>query len=316
MNPPWLSVLMPTYNGEKYLSSALDSIAIQNDNQIECIIVDDGSTDNTLVIANSYQDKIPLKIIEKQRKGNWVANTNYALSLAKADYVCFLHQDDIWLPKRLAIVKNLITKYPEVDLFLHSSSFIDERGKELGLWQSPLPSVPVIIDRNLSIERLLVQNFIAIPAPVFKRELALQAGGLEEQLWYTADWDFWLKIAASGKTIYYPKPLAAFRVHGGSQTVLRSSSLSDFRGQLETVVKKYWQIWQAPRSRKNFILKIALFSVELNTALAAKIHGQKINLFELIKRFLFLGISGWFKYFYYSRIWERISSRLKARLII
>jgi glycosyltransferase involved in cell wall biosynthesis len=319
MQQLWLSVLMPTYNGANYLASALDSIIAQKATAfegIEYIIVDDGSTDETLKIINSYQDKLPLKIIQRQRQGNWVANTNYALSVASADYVCFLHQDDLWLPKRLTVIKGLVQKYPEVNLFLNPSILIDERGKYLGLWQCPLPSLPTIINDNLAIERLLVQNFIAIPAPVFKRELALKIGGLDEQLWYTADWDFWLKIATSGQTIYYSKPLSAFRVHGGSQTVLRSSSLSDFRQQLELVVKKYWSSWQAPRSLKNSTFKIALFSIEINTALAAKIHGKKINFFQLIKQFFLLGMTGWFKYFYYSRIWERVSARLKTQLKI
>ncbi|MGL5871042.1 MAG: glycosyltransferase [Xenococcaceae cyanobacterium] len=317
MQQLWLSVLIPTYNGANYLASALDSIIAQKETAfegIEYIIVDDGSTDETLKIINSYQDKLPLKIIQRQRQGNWVANTNYALSVASADRVCFLHQDDLWLPERLTVIKSLIQKYPEVNLFLNPSMFIDDRGKHLGLWQCPLPSLPTIINDNVTIERLLVQNFIAIPAPVFKRELALKIGGLDEQLWYTADWDFWLKIAASGNIIYYSKPLSAFRIHGNSQTILRSSSLTDFRQQLELVVRKYWSSWQAPRSIKNSILKIALFSIEINTALAAKIHGKKIKFLPLIKQFLLLGMTGWFKYFYYSRIWERVSARLKTRL--
>ncbi|MGL5806383.1 MAG: glycosyltransferase family 2 protein, partial [Xenococcaceae cyanobacterium] len=93
MQQLWLSVLIPTYNGANYLASALDSIIAQKETAfegIEYIIVDDGSTDETLKIINSYQDKLPLKIIQRQRQGNWVANTNYALSVASADRVCFL----------------------------------------------------------------------------------------------------------------------------------------------------------------------------------------------------------------------------------
>ena len=86
MQKPWLSVLIPTYNGEAYLASALDSILIQGDDEIECIIVDDGSTDATLSIAQSYQDKLSLTVIQRQRQSNWVANTNYAMALAEGEY--------------------------------------------------------------------------------------------------------------------------------------------------------------------------------------------------------------------------------------
>ena len=161
---------------------------------------------------------------------------------------------------------------------------------------------------------MLVQNFISIPAPIFKREVALNAGGLNENLWYTADWDFWLKIASCGEAIYYPKPLAAFRVHPTSQTIRRSSYIQDFQKQLEVVAKNYFELWEAPESLKKSIWEVAVFSIEVNTALAAMIHGQKTNLLRLLYSFFALGHSGWQRYLRDSRIWERISARLKAKL--
>jgi glycosyltransferase involved in cell wall biosynthesis len=314
MTQPWLSVLIPTYNGETYLASALDSIIAQGDINIECIVIDDGSNDRTFSILNDYQDKLPLKIIQRERQGNWVANTNYALSVATAEYVCFLHQDDLWLNDRLEIMKHLIDENPQINLFLHSSQFIDVKGNFLGLWQCPLPSSPFLIDANLITKRLLIQNFIPIPAPIFKREIALNVGGLDEKLWYTADWDFWLKLASSGKTLYYPKPLSAFRIHSNSQTILRSSYLQEFQEQLEIVLKRYLEIWEVPNRAKKTIGKIANFSIEVNTTLAGLIHGQKFNLVKLLISFLSLGLSGCYQYLRDSRIWERVSARLKAQL--
>lgn len=76
MSNPWLSVLIPTYNGEKYLAKALNSIAIQDDFDIECLAIDDGSTDETLAILKYFQTQIPLKIVTREPQKNWVANTN------------------------------------------------------------------------------------------------------------------------------------------------------------------------------------------------------------------------------------------------
>jgi glycosyltransferase involved in cell wall biosynthesis len=314
MNQPWLSVLMPTYNGEAYLRSALNSILIQDDPNIECIVVDDGSSDDTLSILGSYKDKLPLKIVQRERQGNWVANTNYALSLASAEYVCFLHQDDLWLKDRLATIKNLIERYPTANLFLHPSQFVDPKDNYLGLWQCPLPVYPSIINANTMIERLLVQNFISIPAPIFKREIALKVGGLDEKLWYTADWDFWLKIAFFGEIIYYSKPLSAFRLHPNSQTVRRSSYLQDFHQQLEIVAQKYLEQWQTSKQLKRQIRKIARFSIDVNTTLAGMVHGKKANLFKLLYAFFALGALGGYKYLRDSRIWERVYARLKIKL--
>jgi glycosyltransferase involved in cell wall biosynthesis len=311
---PWLSVIIPTYNGELYLPTTLDSILAQCDTDIECIIVDDGSTDSTMAIVERYRSKLSLKIIKQERLGNWVAGTNYGLVIARGEYACFLHQDDYWLEKRLRVMRDLISEAPEAGLLLNPSHYVDSSGKYLGLWRCPLPPFPKIISPDLITERLLIQNFISIPAPIFKRELALKLGGLDETLWYTSDWDFWLKIAASTKTLYYPGPLTAFRIHGESQTVQRSASYADFRGQLDIVLEKHLGRWNALRAKKEKIQRIAKFSNELNVTLAGRFHGQDRSVLPLILSFILLGPAGWFRYVRDSRVWERIFVRLMGRI--
>jgi hypothetical protein len=312
---PWLSVLMPIYNGEAYLRSALDSIASQgNSNSIECIVVNGESSDGTLAILKSYQDNLPIRILQRERTTNWVTKTNYALSLARGEYVCFLHHDDLWLKDRLKTMKQLTEQFPGPVLLLHPSNFLDNKGNNLGTWNCPLPALPAVIKPDLMIERLLVQNFISILGPVFRRETALKVGGLDESLWYTADWDFWLKIAACGDSLYYPRPLSGFRVHPSSQTVVRSSGSQDFREQLESVAAKHFASWQVSTSHKQRLRQVADFSIEVNIALAGAAHGQKTNILALLIAFLLLGPSGGYRYLRDSRIWERASARMKAQI--
>ena len=305
---PWLSVIIPTYNGSKYLASALNSVVVQQDSEIECVVIDDGSTDNTLAIVGEFEDRLNIKLITKARAGNWVANTNHALKEAAGKYACFLHQDDLWLEGRLERVKKAIAAYPQAKLYLHDSVFIDELGKPLGLWRCPLASKQHIISADEMVGKLLVQNFVAIPAPVFERSAALEIEGLDCDLWYTADWDFWLKLAALGDTCYIPRPLAAFRVHGDSQTIRRSSSIAEFRQQMRSVVDKH-----LPQSSQK-VSRVAFFSTEVNTTLAAMVHGESPNLLKLGLDFTRLGPAGWWRYWQDSRIQERISARLKAKL--
>jgi len=314
MRVPWLSVLIPTYNGEKYLPAALDSILTQSESDIEYIVVDDGSTDATLEIIKTYQQKIPLTLLQRQRHGNWVANTNYALSLAAGEYICFLHQDDRWHPKRLRIMKKLVEQNPQVGLFLHDSDFINNKGERLGKWSCPLPPHPTIVTPQMLTERLLIQNFISIPAPIFRRKTALDVGGLDETLWYTADWDLWLKIANESTTLYHPETLSDFRVHLHSQTIARSSYLHEFKKQLEDVLQKHISVWNAPKRLKERVRKAAIFSIEVNTALAGTIHHQPFNFFKLLVSFLRLGPLQWRRYLVNSRIWERSTARIKAQL--
>lgn len=314
MTPPWLSVLLPTYNGEAYLASTLDSILRQDDRSIECIAVDDGSSDRTLSILDSYRDRMCLRI-ELREKGNWVSNTNYALSLAAGEYLCFLHQDDLWLKDRLKTIKALIEQFPAADFFLHPSLFLDENGNCVGIWNCPLPPHPKIIEAGGMMEKLLVQNFISIPAPVFRRELALAVGGLDETLWYTADWDLWLKISSASRTIYHPMPLSAFRIHPHSQTFTRSARVEEFREQHEIVFRRHFESWDAPASVRKKVARIAAFSINLNTALAGAVHRRRLaDWFRLVSDFIALGPAGWRNYLENSRIWERTSARLKMLL--
>ena len=306
---PWLSVIIPTYNGSKYLAAALDSVVVQQDNKVECVVIDDGSTDDTLSIIEEYRDRLNIQPITKARAGNWVANTNYGLTIAQGEYACFLHQDDLWLEGRLEKIEEAIAAYPQASLYLHDSVFIDEGNKPLGLWRCPLSAKQKLVAAEEMMEKLLIQNFIAIPAPVFKREAALDAGGLNEELWYTADWDFWLKLAAMGDTCYVAKPLAAFRVHGDSQTIRRSSSIAEFRQQMRLVVDKH-----LPAEISKEVTKVAWFSTEVNTTLAAMVHGKSPNLIKLTTDFMLLGPMGWRRYWQDSRISDRVSARLKAKL--
>ena len=313
MKQPWLSIIIPTYNGQKYLAATLDSIVIQQDDKIECIVIDDDSTDATVSIIEEYQNKLPIKLI-KRKQGNWVANTNYGLSIARGTYACFLHQDDLWQPGRLVAMQEAIARYPQASLYLHPTLFIDPNGDRLGVWHCPFGKDWVTIKPKTVVEKLLVQNFIAIPAPIFKRQLALDIGGLDQELWYTADWDFWLKLAATGDTVYLSEALAGFRVHGDSQTIRRSSSVADFRQQMNLVVAKHFDLWKSKESFSPEVESVARFSNEVNTTLAAMIHGETTNLFKLGWDFLRLGTFGWYRYWRDSRILERVSARLKAKI--
>jgi glycosyltransferase involved in cell wall biosynthesis len=302
---------MPTYNGAAYLTAALESIRAQGDQQIEIIAVDDGSTDATVALLESFTDRLPLRIVQRGRIGNWVANTNHGLSLARGEYVCLLHQDDIWLPNRLAILKDLLARWLPATLLLHPACFIDSTGKRLGLWRCPLPSSNTFLNPSLVVERLLVQNFISVAAPVVRREVALRVGGLDEDLWYMGDWDFWLKLIAAGKTVYCPRALSGFRIHSLSQTVQRSAQAAEFRRQHEVVLYKHLKLWEKLHPDTLAVRRAACFSVELNMVLAAYVHGQRPDWLSLFRSLRTLGVPEWHRFLRDSRIVERVLARLR-----
>lgn len=310
MRRPWLSVVMPTYNGAAYLAAALDSIAIQEDDDIEILAIDDGSTDETLSLLKQFTGKLPLRVVARGRMGNWVANTNYGLSLTRGEYVCYLHQDDCWLPGRLSALKAWVAAYPRVTLFLHASFFIDAAGRQLGVWRCPLPRTYRPLSPNVVLERLVIQNFIAVPAPLFHREAALRVGGMDERLWYTADWDLWLKLATAGDTLYDPRPQACFRIHALSQTMRQSRDEAEFRWQHQAVLRRHLPSLCEQKRLRTLLSPVAEFSAELNSALACSLHRRRPNWIALLRHGLTLGHAGWHRFLRDSRILERIRARL------
>ncbi len=310
MTAPWLSVLIPTYNGAAYLRAALDSVVAQQDPDIECLAIDDGSTDATVTILEEYRDRLNLEIEVRPRIGNWVANTNRALERARGTYACLLHQDDLWMPGRLTAVRAALERNPAVDLLVHPTWFIDPRGARLGTWRCPLPEAPQILNADTVLPRLLVQNFIAIPAPVFSVPAARSFGGLDEGLWYTADWDFWLKLAAAGRTLCLPDRLAGFRVHAEAQTARRSIDIADYRRQHELVLQRHLPALAIDHRRP--VRRIAELSIAVNTALAGRYHGLRPGLGAVTAAALRAGPSGLWRYLRYSRIVERVRARLKV----
>ena len=303
---PWLSVIVPTYNGANYLRQTLDSVLSQSDPEIEIIAVDDGSTDGTVELLKHYSRILNLRIVSRGRVGNWVANTNFGLSLATGEYACFLHQDDYWLPSRLEKLKALTLSYPQAVLLLHSSYFVDKDNRVTGSWNCPFPRRTGVIPANYAFRRLVVQNFIAIPAPIFKRRACIEAGGLDETLWYTADWKFWLKLATLGDWIYLPEPLAAFRIHSKSQTISGSAAGRNHSAQMKAVLKGV-----LPAVRHNDPLRrLARYSVHVNHSLAHYFYGGKLPLRRLFVQGISLGPVGLLRYFRYSRIVERVTARL------
>lgn len=302
---PWLSVIVPTYNGQKYLSRALESIAAQNDADVEVIAVDDGSTDQTVGLLEQYASRINLKILQRGRIGNWVANTNFGLKQAQGQYLCFLHQDDYWLPDRLTQMKALACRHSDAVMLLHPSYFVDQLGRITGIWNCPFPRRTAEISSDFILRRLIVQNFISIPAPIIKRSALCEIGGLDEELWYTADWKLWLKLAGLGSWIYYPRPLSAFRVHAGSQTAQGSKRSSSLSAQLKAVLKDILPAIECGPEMQ----RLARFSIHVNQSLAHSYCRGKLPPRRLLYQGFRLGPTGLLQYLRYSRIVERVSAR-------
>ena len=120
---PLISVMMPTYNNGKYIKQAIDSIYAQNYNNIEIIVIDDGSTDNTKEILQQYKN---IKYFYMEHKGISFAR-NKALECAKGEYIAFCDSDDYWLPNKLKTQIEYFEEHPECEIvFTKYKNIIEE----------------------------------------------------------------------------------------------------------------------------------------------------------------------------------------------
>lgn len=311
MTRPWLSVIVPTYNGGPMLAEALSGVAREADPGIEVVAVDDGSTDDTPAVLAEFARRLPMTVV-RRRVGNWAANTNHGLELARGEWATILHQDDFWLPGRAAAVRRQLAATPGVNLLFHPCRFVTPAGAAVGVWRCPLPAGRPL-PPSFVLERHLVQNFAAVPGAVFRTAAARACGGLDPALWYTADWDLWLKLEAGGPTVYLNRPYAAFRLHPESQTAARSGKLDEFRRQLDVIWERHAGTWQPRRPGvRAAVARATRAAVEVNVGLAAAYHGQPAEWGRALAAFAALGVSDWHRLLRDSRLAERVAARVRA----
>lgn len=307
---PLLTVVMPVHCGEAWIEATLDSLAAEAADDIEVLVIDGSPDDGTASIVRRYADRISLEIISRPDLANWRTKTNFGVERARAAHVCWLHQDDLWLPGRAAAIRKWIGDAPEAVLHLAPTTIIDHRGRALGIWRCPLPA-DTVAPAGLLMERLLVQNFIAAPTPVFRRDAWLACQGLDVDLWYTGDWDVWLKIASQGAVHYHDTATAAFRIHGSSMTMTGSRDPADFESQMRTVLDRH--VGRLPPPPNAAVVRAANASIKVNVALAAASGGSLGALGQAAGQLCLLGPRGLHRYLRDSRIFERVVPRLRAK---
>lgn len=304
---PWLSVVMPVHAGERWLTATLESLAREADDGVEVVLIDSSPDDRSLAIAERFADRLSLVVEQRRDLVGWPEKTNHAVARASGGHIAMLHQDDLWLPGRGAALKAWIATNPDAVLHLGPTRIVDATGRKRGTWRCPLP-VGAVPDAMLAA-RLPVQNFISVPAPVFRRDAFLAVGGLDADLWYTADWDLWIKLARHGAVHHHRDVTTGFRIHGTSLTMTGSRSLDSFEAQMRTVLDRHAD-WRAPATTS----VAASISLAMNVALAGAASGNKGRMRAALWRLVAAGPATLIRYVHYSRIVDRVLPRLRCKL--
>jgi hypothetical protein len=306
MREPWLTVALPVHNGEATLAATLDSAAAEQPDGVEFILLDSSAGDGCRQIAASFSDRLNIVYRYVPEMLPWTAKTNEAVRMARSDHVAMLHQDDLWIKGHLRSVSAAIAAFPDAVMQVGSSRLIDLAGRTVGDWHCGLADGR--IDGSTAAKHLIVQNGVAIPSPVIRRDAWNKVGGLDPALWYTADWDLYLKLALLGDIAVRPEKTTAFRIHGGSLTMTGRMEKGAFKQQLDTVLSRYSHAVGAGE------LARAHASIAVNVSLAEASTGKISALSGAVIALAKLGPIQAFRYAREARIVERIWPRLRLKL--
>lgn len=291
MSAPKVSLLVPVYNGERFLAECLDSVRTQNFPDMEILIADDDSTDGSAALIQRYATE--------DRRIRWwkndcnlglAANFNRCLREAKGEYIKYVLQDDKLLsPTAVRRMVEMLDIHPEASLVGTASQILDEHSRVTEVRDHFRPG---IMDGRQTIMRCLEQaNLIGEPSVVmFRRAQATR--GFETHLPQLLDLDMWFHLLEQGQFAYLAEPLCAFRHHAGQQTnVNRRSSIND---GLLLITNWYAKPWvQETMTRQAFFKQI--YSLRRN-------YGAQV---ETLTREMMHSLGrGWYALFW---LWRKIS---------
>lgn len=202
-----VSVIIPTYNRFALLCCAVESVLKQSYDDVEIIVVDDGSTDQT---PSAFPRRFPsVRYIRIEHSGLPAVARNAGARLAKGLYVAFLDSDDQWLSEKLSRQVAVLDAHPNVGLVCSNAFVIQGDGEGSGKRYL----APEIGNRKHALETLLRENFVIASTVVIRRSVLERVGLFEETpaLRAVEDYDLWLRIAAASEVLYDPIALALYR---------------------------------------------------------------------------------------------------------
>lgn len=207
---PKISIIIPVYNGEKYIAQAIESVLAQTYKNFEIIIINDGSTDNSLEKIKPYLSLPNIKYIEQHNKGVAAARNTGIVNYA-GELIALLDQDDLWLSEKLKVQVDYLAKNTDVGLVHSNFAYIDKKGKQI------YPTDAWITDaKGMCFKRLFIGNAIAPLTVIMKRECMDRVGLFDEEISYCDDYELWLRIARHFRIGHIDQILALYRLHGSN----------------------------------------------------------------------------------------------------
>ena len=215
---PLVSVIVPSLNQGRFIKETLESILAQDHRPLEVLVMDGGSTDETISVLGGYRGTPEIQWVSERDTGV-VEAVNKGLSRARGQFLAIQSSDDVYLPGAISSAVELLAGQRDVGLVYGDVEYIDERSVVTGRERL----------ERFDLRRYLGRfTYIPQPCAVFRAEAARGAGGWRKEVSYTADADFWLRIATRWKVTKIDRVMAQYRYHANQRDRQRSRIAADW----------------------------------------------------------------------------------------
>lgn len=249
---PRISIVVPSYNQGRFLRATLESVLGQGYPDLELIVQDGGSTDESAATLKEYSSR--LSRWESKRDDGHANALNLGFRHATGDILAYLNSDDLLLPGALAYVGNFFERHPEIDVVYGQRVIIDEAGMEIGRWILP----------SHENEILRWADYVPQETLFWRRRIWDKAGArVDECFHFAMDWDLLLRfLDRKAKFVRLPRFLGAFRVHKAQKTSAQMSEIGikEITALRERTLGRAPGTWEIQRTKMKYLAKGALFN--------------------------------------------------------
>jgi len=227
LHSPLISVIVPSYNYGHLISETLSCLQSQTYENWECLVVDDGSTDNTEEVVSSLMDLDPRIRYLRQDNQKQAAARNTGIQNSKGAYFQFLDADDLIEPRKLELHNSYLEEHAEIDIVYSGVRYFrsenpNERllSRRYSMWEDGNSWMPEISGSgNDVLSKLLRNNIMVVNSPLVRRSMIETVGLFNIALTPVEDWEYWIRCAAKGAAFRYddaPESHALVRSHAQS----------------------------------------------------------------------------------------------------
>lgn len=249
--PLSVSVVVPNFNGVRFLSRTLESLELQSYPDLDVIVVDGASTDGSVELIKKWAERLPVRWVSEPDSGQ-AAAINRGLRMATGDVMGWINSDDLLTPRAVEWAVERFAAAPELGFVWGFCLVIDADERPVTIQN------PYVREDLAELRRH--RNYVSQPGSFYRRDVVDEFGPLSEHLHYLFDYDFFLRVAGRARAEFIPEVMAWFRIHDSSKTGSQERAFLReeprvYRNNGGSWLSPFWldylryRLWQKPVNR-------------------------------------------------------------------